>query len=76
MLTTFQTACGMEWKRWNVAIWVAQFQHKWLELPLVLCNLLIRGAGEWNQTTDLRFTKPLLCQLSYAGHLARIEGRI
>jgi hypothetical protein len=26
-----------------------------------------RGAGEWNRTTDLRFTKPLLCQLSYAG---------
>ena len=25
------------------------------------------GAGEWNRTTDLRFTKPLLCQLSYAG---------
>ncbi len=30
-------------------------------------NLLIYGAGEWNRTTDLRFTKPLLCQLSYAG---------
>ena len=28
---------------------------------------LICGAGEWNRTTDLRFTKPLLCQLSYAG---------
>ena len=27
------------------------------------------GAGEWNRTTDLRFTKPLLCQLSYAGFL-------
>jgi len=30
---------------------------------------LISGAGEWNRTTDLRFTKPLLCQLSYAGLL-------
>ena len=26
------------------------------------------GAGDWNRTSDLRFTKPLLCQLSYAGH--------
>ena len=25
------------------------------------------GAGEWDRTTDLRFTKPLLYQLSYAG---------
>ena len=25
------------------------------------------GAGEWNRTADLRFTKPLLYQLSYAG---------
>ena len=32
-------------------------------------NLLIYGAGEWNRTTDLRFTKPLLCQLSYGGSL-------
>ncbi|CAE6694592.1 hypothetical protein NSPZN2_10392 [Nitrospira defluvii] len=31
------------------------------------CKCLINGAGEWNRTTDLRFTKPLLCQLSYAG---------
>ena len=28
------------------------------------------GAGDWNRTSDLRFTKPLLYQLSYAGHLA------
>ena len=27
------------------------------------------GAGEWDRTTDLRFTKPLLYQLSYAGRL-------
>ena len=38
------------------------------------------GAGEWNRTTDLRFTKPLLCQLSYAGfpeatHFPRSEAR-
>ncbi len=35
------------------------------------------GAGEWIRTTDLRFTKPLLYQLSYAGFgetCARIEG--
>jgi hypothetical protein len=25
------------------------------------------GAGDWNRTSDLRFTKPLLYQLSYAG---------
>ena len=25
------------------------------------------GAGDWNRTNDLRFTKPLLYQLSYAG---------
>ena len=31
---------------------------------------LVHGAGDWNRTSDLRFTKPLLCQLSYAG-LAR-----
>jgi len=25
------------------------------------------GAGDWNRTSDLRFTKPLLYHLSYAG---------
>src|SRR6185503_15291176 len=30
------------------------------------------GAGDWNRTSDLRFTKPLLYQLSYAG---LCEGR-
>ena len=33
------------------------------------------GAGDWNRTSDLRFTKPLLYQLSYAGILEEIEGR-
>ena len=32
------------------------------------------GAGEWDRTTDLRFTKPLLCHLSYAGHQFSREG--
>ena len=27
----------------------------------------IRGANEGTRTLDLRFTKPLLCQLSYIG---------
>ncbi len=30
-------------------------------------NPVMRGAGDWNRTSDLRFTKPLLYQLSYAG---------
>ena len=30
------------------------------------------GAGDWNRTSDLRFTKPLLCQLSYAGVLRTV----
>lgn len=34
---------------------------------------LINGAGEWNRTTDLRFTKPLLCQLSYAGQAGKAQ---
>ncbi|MDF2459828.1 MAG: hypothetical protein K0S79_2244, partial [Nitrospira sp.] len=29
------------------------------------------GAGDWNRTSDLRFTKPLLYQLSYAGFSER-----
>ena len=31
----------------------------------------IAGAGDWNRTNDLRFTKPLLYQLSYAGTLVK-----
>lgn len=33
------------------------------------------GAGDWNRTSDLRFTKPLLCQLSYAGMHKDGSGR-
>src|SRR5687768_4152452 len=29
------------------------------------------GAGDWNRTSDLRFTKPLLYQLSYAGFFGK-----
>jgi hypothetical protein len=32
------------------------------------------GAGERNRTSDRRFTKPLLCQLSYASLKKMIEG--
>jgi hypothetical protein len=32
------------------------------------------GAGDWNRTSDLRFTKPLLYQLSYAGPCARAHN--
>ncbi len=32
------------------------------------------GAGDWNRTSDLRFTKPLLYQLSYAGPRARAHN--
>ena len=28
------------------------------------------GANEWTRTTDLLFTKQLLCRLSYVGTLA------
>ncbi len=31
------------------------------------------GAGEGNRTPDLRFTKPLLYRLSYAGGLVKLE---
>ena len=33
------------------------------------------GAGDWNRTNDLRFTKPLLYQLSYAGAGEREKTR-
>ena len=36
-----------------------------------LVQFLFCGAGDWNRTSDLRFTKPLLYQLSYAGTLVR-----
>ena len=32
------------------------------------------GAGERNRTSNLRFTKPLLCRLSYASLVASEEG--
>ena len=34
------------------------------------------GAGDWNRTSDLRFTKPLLYQLSYAGRKRGAEGEL
>jgi hypothetical protein len=33
------------------------------------CVMQEAGAGEGNRTPDLRFTKPLLYRLSYAGSL-------
>ena len=35
--------------------------------------LEITGAGERNRTSNLRFTKPLLCRLSYASTLSLLK---
>ena len=48
----------------------ALFRRKWtsLRVPLTYCEEgLYRKATERTRTADLRFTKPLLCQLSYGG---------
>ncbi len=42
------------------------------ELPV----LRGRKASGGTRTHNLRFTKPLLCQLSYTGNLSRFEGRL
>lgn len=34
------------------------------------------GAGERNRTSNLRFTKPLLCRLSYASPLVKSRSNI
>ena len=39
---------------------------------MAVLSMIYDGAGDWNRTSDLRFTKPLLYQLSYAGFS---EGR-
>jgi hypothetical protein len=45
-----------------------------LRIPQVAGSIVFFGAGDWNRTSDLRFTKPLLYQLSYAGAWVRRKG--
>ena len=49
--------------------------HRWHSRPAIASTRWSRArAGDRDRTDDLRFTKPLLCRLSYSGDGARLLG--